>query len=119
MGSKRGLEGRSTTLLPLRLKVFTVASSPGMPATTMSPSLGLGLLADDDVVAVEDAGVDHRVAPNLEHEQLPVSGEVLRQGQELLDVLLGQHVGARGHLADQGDMSGRPPVDPAPSTPVS
>src|SRR6478736_3558113 len=34
MGLNRLLAGRRTTLAPLRLKVFTVASSPGMPATT-------------------------------------------------------------------------------------
>ena len=59
---------------------MTVASSPGMPATTVSPGSAVGLLAHDDVVAVEDAGVDHRVAPDPQHEELAVAGEVLRAG---------------------------------------
>ena len=88
-----------------------MASSPGIPATTMSPLLGLGLLADDDVVAVEDAGVDHRVAPHPEHEQLAVAGEVLGEGQQLLDVLLGQHVGPGGDVADEGHVAGGPALD--------
>ena len=78
-----------------------MASSPGMPATTMSPLLGGGLLAGDDEVAVEDAGVDHRVAADPQHEQLAVAGEVGRQRQHLLDVLLGEHVGAGGDVADE------------------
>ena len=62
--------GRSTILSRLRRNVLTVASSPGMPATTMSPFSAVVLLAHDDVVAVEDAGVDHRVAADPQHEEL-------------------------------------------------
>ena len=108
MGWSRALAGSRTTLLPLRVKVLTVPSSPGMPATTMSPLRTLDLLAHDHEVAVEDAGVDHGVAPDPHHEDRPVSGEVGGQGQKLLDVLLGQHVGAGGDVAHQGDVAGRP-----------
>ena len=38
IGPSRGLAGRRTTWSPLVVKVLTVASSPGMPATTISPS---------------------------------------------------------------------------------
>ncbi len=64
------LAGLRTILPRRREKVLTVASSPGMPATTVSPGSAVALLTDDDVVAVEDAGLDHRVAPDPEHEQL-------------------------------------------------
>ena len=37
-----------------------------------------------------------------EHEELAVAGEVLGEGQQLLDILLGQHVGPGGHVADEG-----------------
>jgi hypothetical protein len=37
IGSSRGFAGTSTTDLPWVVNVLTVASSPGMPATTMSP----------------------------------------------------------------------------------
>ena len=40
IGDIAELDGTSTTLLPSRLKVFTVASSPGIPTTTMSPLPG-------------------------------------------------------------------------------
>ena len=62
----------STTLPSWVENVLTVASSSGIPATTMSPCCGLGLLADDHEVAVDDAGVDHRVTLDPEHEQRAV-----------------------------------------------
>ena len=62
IGSSRSLAGSSTILPLAAVKVLTVASSPGMPATTMSPCSAVGLGADDHEVAVEDADVDHRVA---------------------------------------------------------
>ena len=77
----------------------------------MSPVAGGGLVAGDHEVAVEDAGVDHRVAADPQHEQLAVAGEVGRHGQHLLDVLLGQHVGAGGDVADQRHVADRPALD--------
>ena len=44
----------------------------------MSPLSAIGCDADDDVVAVEDAGVDHRLAADPQHEQVAVAGEVRR-----------------------------------------
>ena len=64
-----------------------------------------------DEVAVEDAGVDHRVAPDPQHEQVAVAGEVGREREELLDVLLGQHVGAGGDVADERDVADGPALD--------
>ena len=105
------LAGTSDTLPPLRVYVLTVASSPGMPATTMSPLSAVGLRAGDDEVAVEDAGVDHRLASDPEHEQIAVAGEVGGQRQDLLDVLLRQHVGAGGHVAHERDVAGGPALE--------
>ena len=68
----------------------------------------LRLLGGDDVVAVEDPEIDHRLATDPQHEQLAVAGEVLRERQDLLDVLLRQHVGAGGDVADERDVTHRP-----------
>src|SRR4051794_31412724 len=73
--------------------------------------LGRALLADDDVVAVEDARLDHRVAPDPEHEQLPPAGEVLGERQDLLDVPGREHTGAGGDVADERDVADGPAVD--------
>ena len=62
-------------------------------------------------VAVEDAGVDHRVAADPQHEQVALAGELGREGERLLDVLVGQHAGARCHVADQRHVADRPPFD--------
>ncbi len=105
--------GRSTILLRRRRKVLTVASSPGMPAMTVSPGCGVGLLAHDDVVAVEDAGLDHRVAAHAQHEEHAVAGEVLRDGEGLLDVLGREHAGAGGDVAHQGHVAHGPALDRA------
>ena len=63
--------------------------------------IGRGLLAHDHVVAVEDAGVDHGVAADPHHEELAVAGEVFGDGEGLLDVLLREHAGAGGDVADE------------------
>ena len=60
-----------------------------------------------DEVAVEDAGLDHRLAPDPEHEEVALAAEVGGDGKDLLDVLLGQHVGAGGDVADEGDVAER------------
>ena len=52
--------------------------------------------------SVEDAEFDHRVAADAEHEQLAVTGEVDRNRQQFLDVLLGEDVGAGGDVTDDG-----------------
>ena len=41
----------------------------------------------------------------------PVAGEVVREREQLLDVLLGQHVGAGGDVADERDVAHRPALD--------
>ena len=76
-----------------RWKVFTVASSADSSsptsATTISPYAGVRLLPDDDDVAVEDPGLDHRVALHAEQE-VGVAAERLRHGDAFLDLLLGE-----------------------------
>ena len=89
---------------------MTVASSPGMPATTMSPLSADGLHANDDEVTVEDAGIDHRLAAHAQHEQLAVAGEILGHGHELLDLLDREHAGARRDVADERDVTNRAPL---------
>src|SRR3546814_1201555 len=42
---------------------------------------------------------------------LALAGEVGGQGEGLLDVLLGQHVGAGGHVAHEGHVAYGTPVD--------
>ena len=49
--------------------------------------------------------VDHRVAAHPQHEQLALAGEVGRHREQLLDVLLGEHVGAGGDVADERDVA--------------
>ena len=73
--------------------------------------LGRGLAAHDDVVAVEDAGLDHRVAAHAQHEEVAVAGEVFGDGQRLLDVLGREHAGAGGDVADEGDVAHGPALD--------
>ncbi len=73
-----------------------------------------GLLADDDEVAVEDPDVDHRVAADPQHEQLPVPGEVRRERVQLLDVLLGDGVRPGGDIADEGHVAHRSSIDAGP-----
>src|SRR5690606_17432427 len=72
------------------------------------PRVGGRLRPADDVVAVEDAGLDHRVAPDPEHEQLALAGEVDGEGEQLLDVLLRQDVGAGGDVAHEGHVAHGP-----------
>src|SRR5437660_6907072 len=52
-----------------------------------------------DQVAIQDAGVDHAVAANVEQE-VPVLGQVGRKEDVVLDVLLGEDRRAGGHVAD-------------------
>ena len=78
-----------------------------MPATTIVALVGGLLLDGDDEVAVEDALLDHRVAAHPEHEQVAFAGEVERHREQFFDVLLSQHVGAGGDVADQGNVAHR------------
>jgi hypothetical protein len=66
------------------------------------------LRPDDDEVAVEDAGLDHRVAPDREHELAVVAIGERRHVDVLLDVLLRQDRLARGDGAHE-----RQPAVPA------
>ena len=77
----------------------------------MSPFSALRLRAHDDEVTVEDADVDHRLAPHAEHEQLAVTGEVLGEREHFLDVLGREHAGARRDVTEERDVAHRPAFD--------
>ena len=64
---------------------------------------GVVLGADDDVVAVEDAGIDHGSAGDLEHEEVAVTRHGGGQAENLFDVLLGGDGRTRGNAADERD----------------
>jgi hypothetical protein len=63
--------------------------------------VGSRLLAQDHVVAVEDARVDHRVPVDLEHEDVAVPDELGRHRVDLVDVLLGHDRRAGGDAAQK------------------
>ena len=108
MGGQCGVgRGEHDLAPPRRLKVLTVRLVVGDPGHHDVAVVGVGLLADDHVVAVEDAGVDHRLPPDPQHEDRARAGEVLGQREQLLDVLAGEHPGAGGHVADQRDVADR------------
>src|SRR5699024_7018177 len=48
------------------------------------------LLAHDDPVVVADGGLDHRIADDLEQEHLTRADDLSRQGEDIVDLLLGQ-----------------------------
>ena len=101
MSSSAGFAGRSVILPRLRevgLDRRLLAGDAGHDDVAV---LGRRLLADHHVVAVEDAGLDHRVAADPQHEELPVAGEVLRQRHRLLDVLGREHAGTGGDVTDE------------------
>ena len=64
--------------------------------------VGGGLTADHHQIPVEDAGVDHGVAPDPEGEVVPTMATGVK-GQVILDTLLGQDRRAGGHVAHDGD----------------
>ena len=101
-GSARTRELRgSSQVWPSRWrKVLTVASSSSI-AATMSPFSAVVLRADDDPVAVADRRVDHRLADDLEHEQVALADELAGEREDLLDLLLGRDRHAGGDAADE------------------
>src|SRR5579875_454183 len=68
--------------------------------------LRVRLLPDDDPVAVGDGGVDHRVTGNLEKEVRSLADELLRQREDVLDLLLGKDRATSGDAADQRHVRG-------------
>ncbi len=66
----------------------------------MSPSLRRLLALHDDVVAVEDPGLDHALPLHAEQELLAAARERVRHGQMVLDVLLGEQRPSGCDLAD-------------------
>ncbi len=60
---------------------------------------------DDDDVAVEDSGVDHRLALHAK-EEVGVPAERLGDGDSILDLLLGEHRPACGDSSHEGEQVG-------------
>ena len=75
-------------------------------------------LAAHHVVTVEDARIDHGIAPDPEHEQLAVAREVDRERVQLLDVLVSKDVDAGGDIADERDRAHRPALHLRPTARV-
>ena len=98
-----------------RRNVLTVRLLAGDAGDDDVARFGRGLLAHDDVVAVEDAGVDHGLAADPQHEEHAVAGEVFGDGEGLLDVLGREHAGARRDVADEGDVADGPALDGRPT----
>ena len=84
-----------------RYSRLTVASPPSTSAAMISPFSAVVLPAHDDVVAVVDAVVDHRLAAHAQQEVLARRREQLGHRQQLLDVPLGEQRSAGGDLAEQ------------------
>jgi hypothetical protein len=66
--------------------------------------------AATNVVTIEDAYVDHRVALDLEHEHRVVPNELDRQGIDLIDVLFRQNGGAGSDTPHLGHVPNRSTV---------
>ena len=62
------------------------------------------LLVDEDVVAVEDACVDHRLAVHREHEVRSPADEPAGHREAVFDVLFGEDGRAGGDAADDGQI---------------
>ncbi len=62
---------------------------------------GLVLRADDNVVPVEDARIDHRLAAHLEHEQIAVSGHGCGKTENVLHVLLSRDGSTRSDTSNE------------------
>ena len=80
MGSSAGLAGTRTTSPPGTVEALDRGLLAGDAGDDDVALGGRGLGADDHVVAVEDPGVDHGLAPDPEHEQLAVTREVRPAG---------------------------------------
>ena len=61
------------------------------------------LRADDNVVSIKDARIDHGITADLEHEEIPVSGHGRRQAEDILDVLFGRDRCAGRDAPHEGD----------------
>jgi hypothetical protein len=88
---------------------LTVASSPGS-RRRRSRRRGRRLLADHHEVAVEDPGVDHGVAPDPQHEQGALAGEVGGHGTSSSTFSLARTSVPAGDVADERDVADRPPL---------
>ena len=65
--------------------------------------VGGGLLVHHHQVVRQDAGIQHRFAPDPQGEILPVPAAGV-EGQVILDALLGQNGGPGGHIAHNGHL---------------
>jgi hypothetical protein len=104
IGWYAGLQGRSQAQPSTRCSTFTVASA--FPALVELGGHDLAvlryvLLADDDQVTVSDRRVDHRVAPDAQHEQRPAPDQPPGQHEGLLSQFHGVDGAAGRDLADE------------------
>ena len=102
---------RARPCRPCAVKVLTVASSPGMPATTMSPlsALCCWRATTKSPSRMPASIIESPRTRSMNRSPSPVKSA--GSGQHLLDVLLGQDVGAGGDVADERDVAHRPALD--------
>src|SRR5699024_6330238 len=55
-------------------------------------------------VVVADGGLDHRIADDLEQEHLTRADDLSRQGEDIVDLLLGQDRPTGGDATDDGNL---------------
>ena len=62
-----------------------------------------GLTADDNEIAVEDAGIHHGVTVDFKHEELAMTGQSCRQLEDIFDCLFGGDRCTSSDSSDQGN----------------
>ena len=108
-----GSASRAAPSWPRRLTVASSSAGPGITAATMSPSVAVSCERITTMIAVEDAGADHRVAGDAQGEMLAGASEVGRHRDVVLD-LLGRHEGRAGR--DPTERGGPPCRRPCASS---
>ena len=61
------------------------------------------LMANDELVAFEDAGIFHAVPLDDEHEAVVIADEISREGIDVFDAFFGKEWGPGADLADEGE----------------
>ncbi len=59
-------------------------------------------MADDELIAFEDAGIFHAVPLDDEHEAVVIADEISREGVDVFDALFGKDRSSGTDLADEG-----------------
>ena len=68
--------------------------------------VGTGLLPHHHPVPIADGGVDHGIPAHLQHKKCAISDQLLRQGEDVFHLLLGEYGPARRDPAQQGRLDG-------------